>query len=334
MAWQEITFSLPKSSVSDYEDTLLSLGAMSLTLRDAADQPLLEPAPDTTPLWDQVLLTAMFEATADPGTVARQLQVALQLERPPVYETNLLQDREWRRTWMDYFRPMQFGRRLWICPSGYERPAQPDAVVIDLDPGLAFGTGSHPTTALCMQWLDANPVTGRSVVDYGCGSGILAIAAARLGAGEVIAVDNDPQALQATASNAEANGVAANIALYAPDNLPAFKADILIANILLEPLLALEHQFAAMLEAGGVIVLAGILAGQQQQIETAYRDDFDFDTLKKLQRQAYLKFFLTRFRFIRMLPKLFSIRSSKKYLKAIERNFMPRFLSGDASRVN
>ena len=205
MSWQEITFRLHSSEVEEFEDALLSLGALSLTLRDAADQPLLEPGPGETPVWDLALLTAMFDAAVQPSEIVGQLKELLKLPTVPAYQVGELADREWRRAWMDYFRPMQFGHRLWICPSGYERPQQADAVIVDLDPGLAFGTGSHPTTALCMQWLDAHNLQGKVMVDFGCGSGILAIAAARLGAGMVYAIDNDPQALQATQANMATN---------------------------------------------------------------------------------------------------------------------------------
>jgi len=180
MPWKEITFELDTAQAGSYEDALMEAGALSVTLRDAEDQPLLEPAPETTPLWDRLLLTAMFDEDVDIDAVLSLLHDWLSVDETPEYKVETLEDREWRRTWMDYFEPIRFGERLWICPSGYEKPAQSGAVVIDLDPGLAFGTGSHATTALCMRWLDANPVAGKTVIDYGCGSGILAIAAARL----------------------------------------------------------------------------------------------------------------------------------------------------------
>jgi len=288
MPWQEITFALQAEQTATFEDALMSLGAMSVTLRDAADQPLLEPAPETTPLWDQVLLTAMFEADADVSLIAGQLKSQLKLQTLPPYQAELLQDREWRRTWMEYFKPMQFGRRLWICPSGYERPEQEDAVIIDLDPGLAFGTGSHPTTALCMQWLDGNIIEGKIVVDFGCGSGILAIAAAKLGASRVFAVDNDPQALQATEENARVNKVADIITVCDPQAISPGSVDILIANILLEPLLLLREQFAQLLKPKGNIVLSGLLAEQHQVLEAAYVKDFDMGACEQLEEWVRL----------------------------------------------
>jgi len=288
MSWQEITFELNSKQAALYEDALMSLGAMSVTLRDAADQPLLEPAPETTPLWNQILLTTMFESTVDAGQLAIELKEALQLKAAPPYKVSVLEDREWRRTWMDYFEPMQFGQRLWICPSGYERPQQQDAVIIDLDPGLAFGTGSHPTTALCMQWLDGSSVAGKVVIDFGCGSGILAIAAVKLGAAKVFAVDTDPQALEATIENARSNGVIDKIEVCEPQAITPGSADILLANILLEPLLQLREQFSQLLKHGGKIVLSGILAEQRQTLETAYANDFTFETCEQQEEWVRL----------------------------------------------
>ena len=288
MSWQEVTFSLSSADIDDYEDALMSLGAMSITLRDAADQPLLEPPPQATPVWDQVRLTAMFEATADITLIVQHLQQMLAMESLPDYEVAELADREWRRSWMDYFQPMRFGQRLWICPSGYEPPGQEDAVIVDLDPGLAFGTGSHPTTALCMQWLDSHELTNMTLVDFGCGSGVLAIAAAKLGAARVYAVDNDPQALQATAANAEANQVGDTVTVIGPEDIPPATIDILIANILLGPLLALQDEFHRQLKPSGQLVLSGLLQEQRSQLETAYRQNFAFETCEQLEEWVRL----------------------------------------------
>lgn len=288
MFWQEITFELPAEQTAAFEDALMSLGAMSVTLRDAADQPLLEPAPETTPLWNHVLLTAMFESSADVDGIAQQLQELMQLESPPAGKVSLLEDREWRRTWMEYFKPIRFGQHLWICPSEYDPPQQRDAVIIDLDPGLAFGTGSHPTTALCMQWLDANPVDGKTIVDFGCGSGILAIAAAKLGARQVFAIDNDPQALQATMENAEANHVTDVVCVCEAESVVAASADLLMANILLEPLLSLQKQFSRLLKPQGEIVFSGLLAEQRETLESAYRHDFEFQGCEQMEEWVRL----------------------------------------------
>lgn len=283
MSWQEITFELESAKVAEYEDALLFLGALSITLRDAAEQPLLEPGPGETPVWDRALLTAMFDGEVEPSEIVQQLKELLQLSSVPAYHAGELEDREWRRAWMDYFRPMQFGHRLWICPSGYERPQQADAVIVDLDPGLAFGTGSHPTTALCMQWLDAHDLQGKVMVDFGCGSGILAIAAARLGAEVVYAIDNDPQALQATRDNALLNHVDAIVQVREAKDIASASVDIVIANILLEPLLALKHEFHRMLKPSAQLVLSGLLVEQQQILEDAYGELFVFNACEPMQ---------------------------------------------------
>ena len=179
------------------------------------------------------------------------------------------------------FNPMRFGSRLWICPSWSEAP-DPQAVNLRMDPGLAFGTGTHPTTALCLEWLDANPVAGKVVIDYGCGSGVLAVAAALLGARTVYAVDNDPQALLATEENAERNGVRASIKTSAPENFSASSVDILLANILANPLLELESDFARRVRPNGVCVLSGILAEQADDITAGYQRDFEhFQTAQR-----------------------------------------------------
>jgi ribosomal protein L11 methyltransferase len=288
MSWQEITFELRSAQVVDFEDALMSLGALSITLRDAADQPILEPPPAATPVWDRVLLTAMFEGSTDPAAIADELSALLKLPALPRYQVDELQDREWRRTWMDYFRPMQFGERLWICPSGYEPPSGDDDVVVDLDPGLAFGTGSHPTTALCMQWLDQQDLRDKVVVDFGCGSGVLAIAAAKLGAKVVYAIDNDPQALQATLANAQHNSVQDIVQICEAESVASESVDILIANILLKPLLQLRDELARMLVPGGEIVLSGLLGEQRQALEDAYRQQFTFDACETMQEWVRL----------------------------------------------
>lgn len=288
MPWQEITFTLNASQAEAYEDALMAVGALSVTLRDAQDQPILEPEPETTPLWDQLLLTAMFDVDTQVDDIVASLKAGLQTGQLAEYRVEILEDQEWRLTWKDHFKPMQFGKRLWICPSGYEKPSQSDAVVIDLDPGLAFGTGSHPTTALCLQWLDGHSVKNKTVIDYGCGSGILAIAAARLGARQVIAIDNDPQALQATRDNAVANSVGHLVEVMAPGSAIQVKADMLMANILLEPLTELVDVFTELLCPAGELVMSGVLETQIIQLQEAYTSDFNFDTCEQLEEWVRL----------------------------------------------
>jgi ribosomal protein L11 methyltransferase len=258
-----------------WEDALFELGAVSVTLEDAADDPVLEPAPGATPLWPTVVVKALFDAGADATAIADALARRLPGGPAPRYET--VADQAWERVWLEDFRPMRFGRRLWVCPGGLPAGA-PDAVRIELDPGLAFGTGTHPTTALCLEWLDGHELSGRDVVDYGCGSGILAIAAARLGAPRVRAVDIDPQALIATRENALRNGVSGQLDITTDTELETDSADVLLANILAGPLVELAPRFAAALRPGGLLALSGLLAEQADAVTAAYRPCFHIET--------------------------------------------------------
>lgn len=271
MPWQELTLRLAREQLEAAESLLLAAGAVSVTYRDAEDQPVLEPAPGETPLWDQVLVTGLFEADADLATLTALIRA--QLPALQALDTRQVEDQDWERAWMDDFRPMRFGQRLWICPSWDEPPAG-DAISILLDPGLAFGTGTHPTTALCLEWLDAHPPAGLEVIDYGSGSGILAVAALKLGAARVTAVDIDPQALTATRDNAERNGVLGRVRTVLPGDLPEVPADLLLANILANPLIELAPRFAALVRTGGGLVLSGILADQAADVAAAYRAAF------------------------------------------------------------
>ncbi len=204
----QLTFDLGSADPAPAEDLLTSLGASSVTLEDAADDPVLEPAPGETPLWPTVRVRALFAESADRRVIADSLIGLLPSTR---LHFELLSDRTWEREWLRDFRPMRFGRRLWVCPDG-EPAGDPQGIRVALDPGLAFGTGTHATTALCLEWLDGCDLAGRRVIDYGCGSGILAIAALKLGAARALAFDIDPQALLAARENAERNGVADRLA--------------------------------------------------------------------------------------------------------------------------
>ncbi|NIP72402.1 MAG: 50S ribosomal protein L11 methyltransferase [Gammaproteobacteria bacterium] len=266
----QVSIELPAGSDPEsYERALLECGALSVTLTDAADQPVLEPAPGETPTWPHTRVTGLFAGGVDTADVERRLVRALGMGEPPALRVEPLEDRDWARAWMDAFRPMRFGRRLWICPEGSE-PPEPGCAVLLLDPGLAFGTGTHPTTALCLEWLDAHPPAGLEVIDYGCGSGVLAVAAALLGARGVRAVDNDPQALAATRANAAKNGVAPAVHAFAAEALPGEPADVLLANIVARPLCELAQCFAGLVRAQGRIVLSGILESQVDALRSAY----------------------------------------------------------------
>lgn len=270
--WLELSLEIEREHAEAVETALQSLGASAVTLLDNANQDLLEPGVGETPLWASMRIVGLFEAHYQQQTILDQLEQ--DLGKLPPHQCSLLDDRDWERVWLDDFAPQRFGQRLWICPS-WQSVDEEHAVVVKLDPGLAFGTGTHATTAMCLQWLDGADVSGRTVIDFGCGSGILAIAALALGAEKVIAIDNDPQALQATRSNAANNQIPdTQLQTYPPDELPkhelAGSADILIANILAGPLLALAPTLLSLLRSNGQLVLSGILREQCPALMDCY----------------------------------------------------------------
>ena len=275
MSWLQIRLYTTPSEQEALEDALLHSGAVSVTYEDGADQPILEPGLNETPLWDQLVLTALFNADIDTG--ATLAEIARHYGRPlPKHKVEILEDKDWIREWMDSYQPIQFGERLWICPSWCEAP-DPDATNILLDPGLAFGTGTHPTTAMCLRLLDGMDVSGKTVIDYGCGSGILAIAALLLGAESAICVDIDPQALIATRENATRNGIGEErLQVYLPGKAPQQAADLVLANILAGPLAELAPTLMARTQSGGSIVLSGLLNEQRQPIVDTY-DEIAFN---------------------------------------------------------
>lgn len=251
-------------------------GACSVTLTDGGDKPVLEPAPGETPLWSDTRITGLFMADADLAALQSDLLTSLALAELPQHRIETLADREWEREWLKDFGPMRFGERLWICPSDTQ-PDSDDAIVIHLDPGLAFGTGTHPTTAMCLEWLDAQQHEGRTMLDYGCGSGILAIAALKLGCVAATGMDIDPQALIASAENAAANGVATDFTVLGSDAEIRGKFDIVVANILAGPLVELAESVTTRLSSGGKLALSGILSGQVDVIQAAYAPWIAFD---------------------------------------------------------
>jgi ribosomal protein L11 methyltransferase len=270
--WQELHFTARKDQIEPLEGWLFARGALSVTLEDEADQPLLEPGPGETPLWDAVRLTALFAGHEDLTPLLGEVPPELCTQAPSVAVP--VADREWTRVWEDQFHPLQMGERLWICPS-WTPPPDPDAVNILLDPGLAFGTGTHPTTAMCLRALDADLPPGKRVVDYGCGSGILGIAAARLGAAAVLGVDNDPQAMTASRDNARRNEVPDTTfpVVLPQDNLVATwqaSANWVVANILAGPLVALAPVLISLMVPGGRLLLAGLLVEQAEAVIEAY----------------------------------------------------------------
>lgn len=285
MAWIELELLADRDAAPLLEAALENAGALAVTLDDGDDglddasahrgpsDEILEPAPGATPLWRQLRIKALFDD--DPAgqmqaehaaeTLAAQCLAAPTLHR--------LDDRPWERVWLEDLHPRRFGQRLWICPRGH-RVDEPDAVVIDLDPGLAFGTGHHATTALCLEWLDRIPVQDETLLDYGCGSGILAIAALKLGAARAVAVDHDPQALEATFDNADANAVAERLILRQPDQLETEPSDLVVANILAGPLVELAPQLQRLCRPNGRLALSGILSHQAASVARAYHDAF------------------------------------------------------------
>ncbi len=286
MSWLQIRLDANPESATTLEDALLDCGAASVTMEDNADQPLFEPPIGETPVWQHTRVTGMFPADSDMVAVLAQLH-AIAGELPP-HRIEILEERDWIREWMDSYQPLQCGERLWICPS-WREPVDPQAVNLLLDPGLAFGTGTHPTTWLCLNWLDSQPLADKTVIDYGCGSGILGIAALLLGAKNMIAVDTDPQALQATRENAERNHIAPErLRCYLPDELPdTLHGDLLLANILAGPLMTLAPKLAACLPPGAPICLSGILDSQGQQLCEHYGQWFS--ALQAVQREEWLR---------------------------------------------
>lgn len=276
----ELTLTLRTDQQAAVEAALDDVGALSITLLDADadtsnEQAILEPAVGETPLWPTIALAALFEAGVDRAGLVHVLGELVPELTPEQIGFRDVEEQDWTRVWMDRFQPMRFGERLWIYPWNIEPPHDTTDVIVRLDPGLAFGTGTHPTTALCLEWLDGQALAGRNVIDYGCGSGVLAIAAALLGARHVVAIDNDPQALLASLDNAERNGVATRIALAAPGSEDSAPVDVLVANILAGPLHELAGLFASRLHAGGALALSGILASQADDLRARYAEWFD-----------------------------------------------------------
>ena len=281
MLFYEIEFPLADLMLAEVESALLEAGASSITFVDRGDDPVLEPLPGEVRLWSDTLVRALFQDSS----AADSLAAAVILERlaaalgPHITRTarvSPVEDQDWERVWLKDWTSMRFGRRLWVCPTAAEPPGDSDAVVVRLDPGLAFGTGTHPTTALCLQILDSLPVAGRSVIDYGCGSGILGIAALKLGAAHVVAVDLDPQALLATRENAIRNGVSSWIEVrgvaLAGELAPAY---CVMANILAGPLIELAPTLTAACQPGGCLLLSGLLTKQAYAVKAAYASGFD-----------------------------------------------------------
>ena len=291
MNWQQLKIQIIPEHVDFIEPQLLAAGAVSITYLDAEDQPVFQEELDSTPLWDRLVLCALFEEDTELGELLSWLGGNASIVNRASLEIEKIEDQAWERSWMDNFSAMQFGEKLWICPS-WQEPPDPSATNIMLDPGLAFGSGSHATTALCLQWLATQDLQGKDIVDYGCGSGILAIAAALLGAQSVQGVDNDPQAVLATNDNCERNGLLpGRVGTFLPEEYDSMSTpesvDILLANILAAPLLSLASKFASLVKPNGSIVLSGLLAEQADAITEVYSEWFEMSAA--VQREDWIR---------------------------------------------
>lgn len=295
MPFLQLTLPCTESQHARLEAALEDVGALSIVLTDAHaeapdEQAIFEPGVGEQPLWREMVVTALFpDATPQEPLLEALLAFDDGLDLSQArFET--VEDQDWERAWMDQYRPLQFGRRTFIVPWNQDVPESaqvPDAAVVRLDPGLAFGSGTHPTTALCLEWLDGLDLQGEAVLDFGCGSGILALAALKLGAARAVGVDNDPQALLATRDNAERNGVADRLAVHAPADEPAHTYLVVVANILATALDALAETLAARVAPGGRIALSGILAGQEGELLERYAAWFD--DLRATRREDWIR---------------------------------------------
>ena len=276
MEWRQFVMNLESLPPGQVEEVLLRHGAQAVTLTDAGDDPVLEPAPGETPLWNDVRITGLFSPPVDFDLLREDLLKSLSVTRLPDNRVETLHDRAWEREWLKDFRAMRFGRRLWVCPSGFEI-ADEGAVVVRLDPGLAFGTGTHPTTALCLEWLDGLDLRNKRVLDYGCGSGILSVASLLLGADAAGAFDIDPQAITATRQNARRNNVSDRLLATMDAGSLAAGYDVVVANILATPLIHEAGTICERLVHGGSIALSGIMEHQAAAVAAVYEDQVEFE---------------------------------------------------------
>lgn len=284
MPWIQIKLNATNENAEAIGDMLMEeTGALSVTFLDAKDTPVFEPQPGETRLWGDTDVLALYDAETDTTLAISQIQASGLVAQDFAYKVEQIEDKDWEREWMDNFHPMQFGERLWVCPSWRDIP-DPSAVNVMLDPGLAFGTGTHPTTALCLEWLDGLDLKGKTVIDFGCGSGILAIAAVKLGAEKVIGIDIDPQALQATQDNAERNGIKDQIEAYLPQDQPqGLVADVVVANILAGPLRDLSPVIKGLIKPNGILAMSGVLDTQAEDVASYYRDELAIDPIKEMK---------------------------------------------------
>lgn len=284
MPWIQIKLNATDTNAEIIGDMLMEeTGALSVTFLDAKDTPVFEPLPGETRLWGETDILALYDASEDTNLILNQIRASKMLSDDFAYKVEQIEDKDWEREWMENFHPMQFGQRLWICPSWRDIP-DPQAVNVMLDPGLAFGTGTHPTTALCLEWLEGLDLQGKTVIDFGCGSGILAIAAIKLGAEKVIGIDIDPQAILASTDNAQRNGVADKLELYLPQDQPeGLVADVVVANILAGPLRELSGIISSLVKPQGLLAMSGVLDTQAEDVASYYKNEFQIDPIIEMQ---------------------------------------------------
>ncbi|MFV2055930.1 MAG: 50S ribosomal protein L11 methyltransferase [Thiohalomonadales bacterium] len=285
--WQQLTIHTSANRAEEISELLESCGALAVTMTDAADQPLFEPALGSTPLWQQTVVIGLYDNDFVMAPCLAELRELFSPEAIPRHSINPLPDQDWQRICLDQFQAQRYGKNLWICPSWHPIPAEAKTVVL-LDPGLAFGTGTHPTTTLCLEWLDSQPLAGCQVLDFGCGSGVLGLAALKLGAKQVYAIDIDPQAITATRQNAKNNSLSDAIITGQNDMLTGAKVDILLANILAEPLVNMAELLINYLQPAGKLVLSGILEDQVQRVIDRYSQWVEFSTPEYLDGWARL----------------------------------------------
>jgi ribosomal protein L11 methyltransferase len=286
MAWHQISIITNENTAPKLADFFSNLGAVSVTYMDAEDEPVYEPGIGETKIWSNTQVIALFELDAEPELIKTLVFQQFKNDELHDWQHEAVADQEWERAWMEYYKPMKFADKLWVCPTNQEQ-FEAGTVCLTLDPGLAFGTGTHPTTALCLEWLASHDLADKTVIDYGCGSGILAVAAILLGANIAHAVDIDPQAITATQCNAIKNNVQDKIKCYLPEQLHPFQADIVLANILAKPLIDMSEQICALLVSGGQLVLSGILREQAESVISAYQQNINFNPL--IQQEDWIR---------------------------------------------
>lgn len=285
MPWHQLTITTNEKSVPKVAKHFSHLGAVSVTYLDAEDEPVYEPKIGETKIWTNTQVQALFELDVEPELVKMEMNRKFKTISE-AWEYEFIEDQPWERAWMEFYHPMKFANRLWVCPTDQEQREE-GTVCLTLDPGLAFGTGTHPTTALCLEWLASNDLKDKIVIDYGCGSGILAVAAILLGAKEAHAIDIDPQALTATCDNALKNNVSDKIHCYLPQDFTPFQADVVLANILAKPLIDLSQSIFALVVKNGDLVLSGILAEQADSVIEAYAEKIDFTP--RVQQEDWIR---------------------------------------------